>query len=114
MSTRGTLRPPEWKNSTVLGPYDADALDCLKRQVDGDMYVNGSGILVRGLLADGLVDELLRHLPVAVGAGRRLFAECRTAKLALRPTCTTTGSYIWPTDRPSRSRSCAPSGGFGS
>jgi dihydrofolate reductase len=42
--------------------------------VDGDLYVSGSGTLVRAMLADGLVDEL--HLfvyPLTRGAGPRLF-----------------------------------------
>ena len=69
-----TLRDPEWRNSTVLGPYDAATLRDLKQRVDGDLYVSGSGTLVRAMLADGLVDQL--HLfvyPLALGAGSRLF-----------------------------------------
>ena len=65
----------EWNNSTILGPYRADGIRELKDQADGDIYVSGSGTLVRALLADGLVDEL--HLfvyPVASGEGARLFA----------------------------------------
>jgi dihydrofolate reductase len=63
-----------WQNSTVLGPYSADAIRRLKD--DGDLYVSGSATLVRALLADGLVDEL--HLfvyPVALGSGLRLFPD---------------------------------------
>jgi dihydrofolate reductase len=69
-----TLRDPQWHNSTVLGPYRAEAIRDLKQQQDGDLYVSGSGTLVRALLADGLVDRL--HLfvyPLALGAGARLF-----------------------------------------
>ena len=64
-----------WRNSTVVGGYDADRLRTLKDEV-GDLYVSGSATLVRALLADGLVDEL--HLfvyPVAVGTGIRLFED---------------------------------------
>jgi dihydrofolate reductase len=71
-----TLQEAEWSNSTVIGPYSAEAIRSLKDQVDGGIYVSGSGTLVRALLADGLVDEL--HLfvyPVSLGAGERLFAE---------------------------------------
>ena len=56
-------------------PYSAGAIGDLKDRVDGNIYVSGSGILVRALLADGLVDSL--HLfvyPLALGAGQRLFA----------------------------------------
>ena len=80
----GTLQHAEWNNSTILGPYNADAIRELRDRVDGDIYVTGSGTLARGLLADGLLDELhLFVFPVALGAGRRLFAEGTTAKLAL-------------------------------
>src|SRR5207245_11760368 len=44
----------EWNNSQVLGPYDAEAIRDLKGRVGDDLYVSGSGRLVRGLLADGL------------------------------------------------------------
>ena len=65
-----------WQNSQILGPYDPDAIRRLKNDVDGDLYVSGSGTLVRAMLTDGLVDEL--HLfvyPLTRGAGPRLFTE---------------------------------------
>jgi dihydrofolate reductase len=71
-----TLESAEWNNTTILGAYDADALRSLKDEVDGDIYMSGSGTLVRALLADGLVDDL--HLfvyPVVLGAGQRLFPD---------------------------------------
>jgi dihydrofolate reductase len=71
-----TLTDPTWQNTTVVGPYNADTIRKLKDEVDGDLYVSGSAKLVRGLLADGLVDEL--HLfvyPLTRGAGPRLFPE---------------------------------------
>ena len=70
------LERADWNNSTILGPYDARAIRSLKDQVDGGIYVSGSGTLVRAMLADGLVDEL--HLfvyPVALGTGVRLFGD---------------------------------------
>lgn len=71
-----TLREPTWRNSAVFGPYDADGIRRLKEDAAGDLYVSGSGTLVRSLLADGLVDEL--HLfvyPLTRGTGPRLFPE---------------------------------------
>jgi dihydrofolate reductase len=65
-----------WRNSTVVGGYDADRLRALKDEAQGDLYVSGSATLVRAMLADGLVDEL--HLfvyPLAVGTGIRLFPD---------------------------------------
>ena len=71
-----------WQNSTVLGGYDAQAISELKEQ-DGDVYISGSGTLVRALLADGLVDELhLLVYPVVLGAGARLFPDGAPADVA--------------------------------
>jgi len=53
-----TLTTATWRNSKIIGPYDPDAIRSLKEDVDGDLYVSGSGMLVRAMLADGLVDEL--------------------------------------------------------
>ena len=72
----GTLTDPTWRNSEVLGPYDAEAIRKFKGEHDGDLYVSGSITLVHALLADGLIDEL--HLcvyPLTRGSGPRLFTE---------------------------------------
>ena len=83
-----TLQDAEsiWHNSTVLGRYNADAIRDLKAKESGNIYISGSGTLVRALLADGLVDEL--HLfvyPVVVGGDKKtLFpSEGPTTKLTL-------------------------------
>ena len=71
-----TLSEGTWRNSEILGPYDPGAIRRLVDEVDGDIYVSGSGTLVRALLADGLVDGL--HLfvyPLTRGAGPRLFED---------------------------------------
>ena len=71
-----TLAEPTWRNSTILGPYDPGAVQQLKDDTDGDVYVSGSGTLVRALLDDGLVDELhLFVFPLTLGSGARLFVE---------------------------------------
>jgi dihydrofolate reductase len=80
----GTLTNATWRNSKIIGPYDADAIRRLKDEV-GDLYLSGSITLVRALLADGLVDEL--HLcvyPLTRGSGPRLFTDdAEPAKLSL-------------------------------
>jgi dihydrofolate reductase len=71
-----TLTSADWSNSTVLGAYDAAAIQKLKAGVTGTIYLSGSATLVRALLQDGLVDEL--HLfvyPVTLGSGLRLFTD---------------------------------------
>ncbi len=81
----GTLASTAWRNSEIVGPYDRDTIRRLKGEVDGDLYVSGSGTLARALLADGLVDGL--HLfvyPLTRGSGPRLLAEGATStKLSL-------------------------------
>ena len=71
-----TLTTATWRNSKLIGPYDPDTIRSLKDEVDGDIYLSGSGTLARAMLADGLIDEL--HLfvyPLTRGSGARLFAE---------------------------------------
>jgi dihydrofolate reductase len=75
----------EWGPSTLLGTFDPNVIRRLKDDTDGVIYVSGSGTLVRGLLQEGLVDEL--HLfvyPVAMGTGQRLWDDgTGPTKLAL-------------------------------
>ena len=80
----GTLASPAWRNTQVIGPYDAGRLRSLKDEVDGDLYTSGSSRLVRAMLADGLVDELhLFTYPLTRGAGPRLFADGTADTFAL-------------------------------
>jgi dihydrofolate reductase len=80
----GTLTDATWRNSEIIGAYDPDRIRTLKDEA-GDLYVSGSGTLVRAMLADGLVDELhLFVFPLTRGAGPRLFPEdAAPAKLSL-------------------------------
>ena len=76
-----TLTTGTWRNSEIVGPYDPGAIRRLKDEV-GDLYVSGSGTLVRAMLADGLVDEL--HLfvyPLTRGTGPRLFPDGAAPKM---------------------------------
>jgi dihydrofolate reductase len=72
---------PEWTNSTVLTGDVPSEVATLKRRVDGDIVVYGSGRLVHTLLEHNLVDELrLMTYPVVVGAGDRLFGQTSGVK----------------------------------
>ncbi|MGH2897213.1 MAG: dihydrofolate reductase family protein [Solirubrobacteraceae bacterium] len=98
----GTLTDATWRNSTIIGPYDAGAIRGLKDELEGDLYVSGSGTLVRALLADGLIDEL--HLfvyPLTRGAGARLFpGGAAPSTLTLAATDTYDNGVVYLSYRP--------------
>jgi dihydrofolate reductase len=71
-----TLQEATWRNSEILGAYAPATIRRLKEEVDGDIYVSGSGMLVRALLADGLIDGLHLYMyPLTRGEGPRLFPD---------------------------------------
>ena len=71
-----SLTDPGWAGTTVLTGDVASAVEELKAQPDGELLVPGSGVLVRTLFADNLVDQLdLVIYPVVVGQGTRLFPD---------------------------------------
>jgi dihydrofolate reductase len=64
----------DWHNSHALQGNLVDAINALKRQDGPQLLTQGSGDLVRQLLAAGLVDELrLMIHPILLGRGKRLF-----------------------------------------
>ena len=67
---------PEWANTTVLSGDVTAAIRELKAKPGGELQVPGSGVLVRWLLDNDLVDEItLFTVPVVVGQGTRLFPD---------------------------------------
>ncbi len=97
-----TLTTATWRNSKIIGPYDPDAIRTLKDEVDGDLYVSGSGKLVRAMLADSLVDEL--HLfvyPLTRGSGPRPFPkDAAPSKLSLANCQSYENSVVYLAYRP--------------
>ena len=76
-----TLTDPAWNNTRVLQGPLADAVGALKREVEGDILVNGSRRLARSLREHGLVDEYrLMVFPIVLGSGDRLFAATSEAE----------------------------------
>lgn len=71
--TRGNQELP-WENSHRLSSIEAVAE---LKQTDGpDLVIQGSSTIYPGLLAAGLVDELvLMTFPVTLGRGKRMFGE---------------------------------------
>jgi dihydrofolate reductase len=71
-----TLDSPDWNNTTVLKGDAVQEATKLKDEFDGVIQVPGSLRLVQALMEADLVDQLnLMVFPVALGTGRRLFAE---------------------------------------
>jgi dihydrofolate reductase len=71
-----TLTDPRWTNTTVLSGDVAAAIRELKAKPGRDLQVQGSGVLIRWLLDNDLVDEMtLFTFPVVVGQGTRLFPD---------------------------------------
>jgi dihydrofolate reductase len=100
-----TLKSTDWRNSTILRPYSAEAIRDLKARVGGGIYVSGSGMLVRAMLGDELIDELhLFMFPLALGSGQRLFPEgTRQTKLKLSACRTFDNGVLHLTCRPATS-----------
>jgi len=68
--------PLSWQNSTLISDNVADRIRELKSQDGGDISVLGSGELVRFLLQNDLVDEMMLMVhPLVLGTGKRLFSD---------------------------------------
>ena len=102
-----TLTQTTWSNSKIVGPYDARAIREIMDSVPGGIYVSGSGKLVRGLLADDLMDELHLFLfPLTIGPADHFFSEDTPAtKWALTTSETYANGVVYLVYRRSPSRS---------
>ncbi len=98
--------PLPWQNSTVLKGDAADAVAGLKSELNENLVVFGSGVLVRSLLPRALVDQLVLLIhPLVLGSGRRLFPDIASIPLAFEPvdSATTGTGVVITTYRPIRS-----------
>ena len=98
VASRTLKEPLPWKNSTLLKGDAVDAVAKLKKEVNVDLTILGSGELVRSLMQHDLIDAfiLLIH-PLVLGSGRRMFSEngSHLSKFRLaRSVPTTTGVII--------------------
>jgi dihydrofolate reductase len=85
-----------YPSSTLLSGDATETVAALKKEVEQDLTILGSGELVRALHAARLVDSyvLLIH-PIVLGSGTRLFGDADRADLLLeRSLPTTTGVLI--------------------
>jgi len=66
----------DWKITIPINADVAEQIKQLKGEDGPEIQVHGSGNLIQTLLRNDLVDEFwLKIFPVAVGSGKRLFAE---------------------------------------
>lgn len=100
-----TLESADWNNSTILRGDAVEEVSRLKDQLDGNIVVHGSAMLVHTLLEHGLVDELrLMIFPVILGSGKRVFPETAD-KIVLEPVDTRTyGGIVVHAYRPAERR----------
>jgi dihydrofolate reductase len=97
-----TLTEPDWADTTVLSEDLAPAVAELKAKPEGELQVHGSGDLIRSLLDNDLVDEIILFTyPVVIGQGTRLFPDTGPDKaLELLESRTTAGGLIIQAYRP--------------
>jgi len=86
----------DWPNSTLLPGNVPAAVADLKEESPTNLVIMGSGVLIRSLMAAGLIDEYLLMIhPLVLGTGRRLFSGGAQASLRLVDGITTgTGVFI--------------------
>jgi dihydrofolate reductase len=93
-----TMGPEDvtWNNTQLLSGEDAIAdIAAMRGQEGGDLLIWGSATLVRSLIAQGLVDELVLMIePIVLGGGKRIFPESRTALPLTLVDCTTTTTGV--------------------
>jgi dihydrofolate reductase len=90
-----TLDKVDWKNSTLIKDNLSEELSKLKKQPGKTIGVQGSPTLVRSLLKEGLLDELmLMFHPVVAGRGKRLFDDGDDVKRLKLVDSSVTGSGV--------------------
>lgn len=86
-----------WENAEAVHEPVAEVVRRLKQEPGGDIGVHGSITLVRSLLAQGLLDELVLGMgPVIDPEGRRLFGQMTEwTQLWLTQTTPTSAGIVW-------------------
>jgi len=97
-----TLTEPVWADTTVLSDDLAPAVAELKAKPEGELQVHGSGALIRSLMDNDLVDEIILFTyPVVIGQGTRLFPDIGSdTALELIESRSTAGGLIIQVYRP--------------
>ena len=91
----------DWKITIPINGDVAEQIKQLKGEDGPEIQVHGSGNLIQTLLRNDLVDEFwLKTFPVAVGSGKRLFAEGTVpagfalTESKISPSGVVVGSYV--------------------
>lgn len=74
----------EWSDSTLIQSNVMEEVRKLKNQPGKNILLDGSSVLVHGLIENDLVDEYMLHVyPLVLGIGKRLFPEGKRVNLKL-------------------------------
>jgi len=105
VASRTGTGPLPWQNSELLTGDVPGAVAALKRDLDGDLVVLGSGDLVRSLAGAGLIDQLTLSIhPLVLGTGATLFGSGWHASYELIEAVPTTTGVIIASYRPTAGR----------
>lgn len=109
-----STEPLRWPNSTRLTGDAPNAVAELKKEPGGDLNIMGSGVLIRSLMPDGLIDELMLMIsPIVLGTGRRLFEDAPRTPLRLVDSQVTTTGVVIATYQPTESAANGEADGDG-
>jgi dihydrofolate reductase len=76
VASRTLTEPLPWENSRLLDGDAIQAVTRLKAEHDKTLVIFGSGLLVRSLMQERLVDEFVLQIhPIVLGQGHRLFED---------------------------------------
>ena len=80
-----TLRTTEaWAETSLISGNVMDEIRKLKNQSGKNIIMDGSSVLLHGLIEMDLVDEYMLHVyPLVLGMGKRLFPDGKRVNLAL-------------------------------
>ncbi len=101
-ASRTLQEPLPWMNSILLKGSVPDAVATLKKQLDKDLVILGSGDLIQTLIQYNLIDQYILFIcPLVLGSGTRLFREGGTfTKLKLIDSKSTTTGVVIATYQP--------------
>ena len=97
-----TLKSAElWPDSTILCEDVINEIRKLKSQPGKNIIMDGSSVLLHGLIENDLVDEYMLHVyPLVLGIGKRLFPEGKRVSLKLIESTTLPTNVVYQRYQP--------------